>query len=72
MSCVQRSKANQDLKKGLQAKLQEMIEDEEAVKEISGTVREEMKKHSLPEHEVIVMVSHRPGTRCPSTRSSSW
>ena len=45
----------------MQTKLQEMIEDEEPVKEIIGTIKEEMKKHSVPEHEVIVMVSGGAG-----------
>ena len=33
-----------------------MLEDEEPVKEIIGTVKEEAAKHSLPDHEVVVMV----------------
>ena len=33
-----------------------MIEDEQPIKEIAMTIKEQMKKHQLPEHDVVVMV----------------
>ena len=61
MVTSQRSKATQDLKKALQKRLEEMLEEEEPVKEMTGSLLEQMKKHQLPEHEVVVMV--RAGAR---------
>jgi len=51
----QRGKANSEVRKDLSQKLNTMIKDEEPVKEIIVVVKEQMKKSSLPEHEVAVI-----------------
>lgn len=50
-------KATAEVKKELQRQLGESINDGEPVKEIISTAQDYMKKHSIPEHEVVVMVS---------------
>lgn len=52
----QRVKASAEVRKDLQRKLDEMIKDEEPIKEIVVFVKEQMKKSSLPEHETVLNV----------------
>jgi len=54
----QRLKANAEVRKELQRKVDEMIKEEEPIKETITFVKEQMKKSSLPEHETVVMVSN--------------
>jgi hypothetical protein len=51
----QKVKANAEVKKELQKQLDEMIKDEEPVKEIVATVKEQMKKINIAENEAVVM-----------------
>lgn len=51
----QRVRANSEVRKDLQRTLDEMIKDEEPVKEIIVIVKDQMKKSNLPEHEVLVI-----------------
>ena len=53
----QRIKATAEVKKELQRQLGEWIKEEETVKEIVMMTQDNMKKNSIPEHEVVVMVS---------------
>ena len=52
----QRVKATGETRKNMVKKMAEMIKDEEPVKDIIQSVKDEMKKNSLPEHDVAVMV----------------
>ena len=54
---LQRAKASLEVKKELRVSMEEMIRNEEPVKEIISTVKDSMKKNAIPEHEVVVMVS---------------
>jgi len=51
----QRVKATAETRKNIYRKISEMIKDEEPVKEIIQSVKEEMKKNGLAEHDVAVM-----------------
>lgn len=52
----QRAKANAEVKKELQKKLEELIKDEASVKEITAMINEEKEKIKVPDHEIVVMV----------------
>jgi hypothetical protein len=52
----QRIRASAEMKKGVQAKLEDMIHNEEPVKEMVVLVKEHMVKTKMLEHEVVVMV----------------
>ena len=52
----QRAKANAEVKKELQKKLEELIKEEASVKEITAMIAEEKEKIKVPDHEIVVMV----------------
>jgi hypothetical protein len=52
----QRSRASHEMRKGVQAKLEDMIHNEEPVKEMIAVVRDHMTKTNMQEHEMVVMV----------------
>ena len=51
----QRVKASYEQRRDLSRRLDELIKDEEPVKEIIIIVKEQMKKSSLPEHDVVII-----------------
>jgi heme-degrading monooxygenase HmoA len=52
----QRSKASAEVKKGVQSKLEEMIRNEDLVKEMVVFIKEHMTKSGMQDHEVVVLV----------------
>lgn len=52
----QRSRASHEMRKGVQSKLEDMIHNEEPVKEMITVVKEHMTKTNMQEYEVVVMV----------------
>jgi hypothetical protein len=52
----QRNRATAERKKGVQAKLEDMIHNEEPVKEMIVVVKDHMAKTNMLEHEMVVMV----------------
>lgn len=52
----QRMKATTEVRKALQSKLEEMIQNEEPVKEIIAFVKERMTKTNMQDHEIVVLV----------------
>lgn len=52
----QKIRQSAEMKKGVQTKLEEMIEGGEPVKEMISVARDHMVKSSMPEHEMVVMV----------------
>lgn len=52
----QRVKANAERKKGIQSKLEDMIHNEEPVKEMISLVKDHMARTNMQEHEMVVMV----------------
>jgi hypothetical protein len=52
----QRVKASATMKKGVQSKLEEMIRNEEPIKEMITVVKEHMSKTGMQEHETVIMV----------------
>lgn len=53
----QRAKATMEVKKELHKQMEEMMRNEDPVKEIIAHVKESMKKNQISEPEVVVMVS---------------
>ena len=47
-----------EVKKELQKQMEDMIHNEEPVKDIIIVVKENMKKNQISEHECVVMVSN--------------
>lgn len=52
----QRARAQAEMKKGVQSKLDDMIHNDEPVKEMIVLMKEHMATTKMPEHEVVVMV----------------
>ena len=52
----QRVKASGEMRKQMQTKVRDMIRDEEPAKDIVNALLEDVRKNSLSEHEVVVLV----------------
>lgn len=52
----QRLKQSVEVKKGMQSKLEEMLRNEDPVKEIVAFIKEHMTKTGMQDHEVVVLV----------------
>ncbi|ESO01408.1 hypothetical protein HELRODRAFT_82136 [Helobdella robusta] len=52
----QRVKASAEMKKGVQSKLEEMLKNEEPIKDMIALIKEHMSKTGMQDHETIVMV----------------
>lgn len=52
----QRARANVEMKKGIQSKLEEMVQNDEPIKDMITLIKDHIANSKMAEHEVVVMV----------------